>query len=97
MKEMMALVKKDTNNQNQDKGNSGKTKAEKKKAREEHQKRYDEATICKHCGKKPIQKGRSMLGTRSKCSLPSIELEVQQIGNCGVFNRNRVLATRKSD
>ncbi len=52
MKEMMALVKKDTNNQNQDKGNSGKTKAEKKKARKEHRKRYDKATICKHCGKK---------------------------------------------
>jgi len=34
-----------------------------------------------------------MLGTRSKCSLSSIELEAQQIGNCGVFNRNRVLAT----
>jgi hypothetical protein len=49
---MMVLVKKDTNNQNQDKGNSGKTKAEKQKAREEHQKRYDEATICKHCGRK---------------------------------------------
>jgi hypothetical protein len=32
----MTLVKKDTNNQNQDKGNSRKTKAEKKKAREEH-------------------------------------------------------------
>jgi hypothetical protein len=40
MKEMMALVKKDTNNQNQDKGNNRKTKAEKK----------NEATICKHCG-----------------------------------------------
>ena len=52
MKEMMALVKKNTNNQNQDKGNNEKTKAEKKKAREEHRKRYDEATICKHCGKK---------------------------------------------
>jgi ribosomal protein L19E len=51
MKDMMALVKKDTNNQNQNKGNSGK-KAEKKKAREEHQKRYNEATICKHCGNK---------------------------------------------
>ena len=35
MKDMMALVKKDTNNQNQNKGNSEK-KAEKKKAREEH-------------------------------------------------------------
>ena len=52
MKEMMALVKKNTNNQNQDKGNNDKTKAEKKKDREKHRKRYDEATICKHCGKK---------------------------------------------
>ncbi len=52
MKEMMALVKKNTNNQNQDKGNNEKTTAEKKKAREEHRKRYDEATICKHCGNK---------------------------------------------
>jgi hypothetical protein len=49
---MLALVKKDTNNQNQDKGNSGKTKADKKKAHEEHQKKYDEAPICKHCGRK---------------------------------------------
>jgi hypothetical protein len=52
MKEMMALVKKDTNNKNQDKGDSEKTKADKKKAREEHRIRYDEATICKHCGRK---------------------------------------------
>jgi hypothetical protein len=52
MKEMMALVKKNNNNQNQDKGNNEKTKAEKKKALEEHRKRYDEATICKHCGNK---------------------------------------------
>jgi hypothetical protein len=52
MKEMMTLVKKNTTNQNQDTGNNEKTKAEKKKAREEHRKRYDEATICKHCGNK---------------------------------------------
>jgi len=51
-KEMMTLVKKDNNNQNQDKGKRGKTKAEKKKTRKVHQKRYDKATICKHCGNK---------------------------------------------
>jgi hypothetical protein len=36
MKEMMALVKKDTNNQNQDKGNSEKPKTNRKKAGEEN-------------------------------------------------------------
>ena len=46
MKEMMSLIKKDQKTTNQQSSD------DKKKKREEKRKKYNEAPICKHCGKK---------------------------------------------
>ena len=46
MKEMMSLIKNDQKTTNQQSNN------DRKKKREERQKQYNEAPICKHCGKK---------------------------------------------
>ncbi len=51
MKEMMNLLK--------DKGTNNSTKltdGEKKKKRDEKRKKYNDAPICKHCGKKHLTK-----------------------------------------
>jgi hypothetical protein len=56
MKEMMTLMKSNTNNQNQNNGNrnnqNAKSDEEKKKIREEKQQKFKDAPVCKHCGKK---------------------------------------------
>jgi hypothetical protein len=78
MKEMMALVKSEnkpsenkplTNNNDMPKGGRNK--------RQERRKMYNNAPICKHCNrsKAPCKERRGMLGTQSKCSIPSIVLE----------------------
>ena len=48
MKEMMLLIKENKNPTNSNK----KTNEERKKKREENQKKYNDAPICKNCGKK---------------------------------------------
>jgi hypothetical protein len=56
IKEMMTLVKENSNKQNQDTGNKfnkgNKTDEEKKKTRTEKQQKYKDTPVCKHCGKK---------------------------------------------
>ena len=46
MKEMMALIK------NEKKEPSSQSKEEKKSKREERRKKFNDAPVCKHCGKK---------------------------------------------
>ena len=50
MKEMMSMIKNDQKTTNQQSNN------DRKKKREERQKQYNEAPICKHCGKKHPRK-----------------------------------------
>jgi hypothetical protein len=56
MKEMMTLVKANTNNQNQSNWNqnnsNAKAEEENKKIRQEKKQKYKDALVFKHCGKK---------------------------------------------
>lgn len=55
MKEMMLILKENQNNTNSTK----QTDEEKKKKRDEKRKKYNDAPICKHCGKKHPSKAES--------------------------------------
>ncbi len=67
MKEMMTLVKANTNNQNQNNWNqnnlNAKAEEEKMKICEEKKQKYKDAPVCKYCKEAPVQEGRGMLGT----------------------------------
>ncbi len=76
IKEMMTLVKENSNKQNQDtrnKFNKGdKTDEEKRKTRAEKQQKYKDAPVCKHCGKKhPSKKEEECWELEAAASRPS--------------------------
>jgi hypothetical protein len=100
MKEMMVLVKSE-NKPSENKplpNNNDMLIGGRKKRNEERHKMYSNAPICKHCNRKHPAKKEEECGMRSKCSIPSIVLEIIQehLKVCGASRRNRDMATRQS-
>jgi hypothetical protein len=94
MREMMSLIK------NEQKVPNNQSNDEKKKKQEEKQKWYNNAPICKHCGRKhPAKAEDECWELKKKQRLPPIQLEVSKthLNVCGAHTRIRDTATRKSD
>ena len=93
MKEMMSLIK----NKKKEPGKQ-KSDEEKKKKREERRQKYNDAPVCKNCGKKHPTKKRMSVGNSKRTKNPVLQLEInkEHLKVRGA-HRNRDVAARQSD
>ena len=96
MKEIMLLIKSNGTNPTT---STKATDDDKKKKRDEKQKKYNEASICTHCGKKhPSKKEEDCWELeKNKASRPDkLEINKEHLTVCGVVSNNRDVAARES-
>ncbi len=73
------------------------TDEEKKKKRDDKRKKYNDAPVCKHCGKKHPSKAEDEcweLEKNKRLSPCDVEVDEEHLKVRGVLNRNRDVATR---